>query len=218
MSDGRHWQQQQRQPVYGGTPVSQTQSQWPAGPHVPAPGGHGWMPVPQPVPSTWMLTVAKWVTVGIVGLLIPLIILWIMHGYKNLEGLRRLSARVAGVNSGDGKGLKGGAEAIAWWEFLIVLEWATLAAVVLIGIFAFLAGVGQSWARIVCTVLMVFPVAVIIFGVIDSGPDGLWGLIFLVPFIALVVLWWLPGTSRGLKAKAGVSAPQPVFTPQQQWH
>jgi len=27
--------------------------------------------------------------------------------------------------------------------------------------------------------------------------------VFLVPFFALVVLWWLPGTSRGVRAKAG---------------
>jgi hypothetical protein len=153
-----------------------------------------------------MLTATKWTTVGIVVLLIPLIALWIMNGYKNLKMLRSLSARVAGANSGDGLGLKGGDEAIAWWEFLVVLQWATLVAVVLLGIFALLAGTGQSWARILCTVLIIFPIGIIIFGVIDSGPRGLWGLVFLVPFFALAVLWWLPGTSRGMRAKVGMRA------------
>ena len=148
-----------------------------------------------------MLTTTKWITVGIVVLLIPLMVLWIRHGHRILEGLRSLAGRAAGAGSGDGKGLKGGAEAIAWWEFLVVVEWATLCAVVLLGICAFLAGAGQPWARIGCTILMVFPIGVIIFGVIDSGPRGMWGLVFLVPFIALVVLWWLPGTSRALHAK-----------------
>lgn len=157
-----------------------------------------------PKASTRMLTATKWSTVGIVVLLIPLMGLWLMNGYENIRDLRSLSARVAGVNSGDGKGLKGGAEAIAWWEFLVLVQWATLVAVVLLGIFAFLAGGGLSWARAVCTVLIVFPIAVIVFGVIDSGPRGLWGLVFLVPFFVLVVLWWLPGTSRGIRAKGAV--------------
>jgi hypothetical protein len=34
-------------------------------------------------------------------LVIPLMALWIMNGYKNLTTLHSLSARVAGVNSGD---------------------------------------------------------------------------------------------------------------------
>jgi hypothetical protein len=161
-----------------------------------------------------MLTATKWTTVGIVVLLIPLMGLWIMQGYRNLNGFRRLSGRVAGANSGDGLGLKGGAEAIAKWEFLIVLQWATLVAVVLLGIFALLAGAGQSWARILCTVLTVFPVAVIIFGVIDGGPRGLWGLVFLVPFFALVVLWWLPGTSRGIRAKVDMRRSPALTAPQ----
>jgi hypothetical protein len=150
-----------------------------------------------------MLTTTKWITVGIVVLLIPLMILWVMNGYRNLSGLRKLSGRVAGANSGDGLGLKGGAEAIAWWEFLVIVQWVTLGAVVLLGIVALLAGTGRSWARILTTVLIVFPIGVIIFGVIDSGPKGLWGLVFLVPFGVLAVLWWLPGTTRGMRARRG---------------
>ncbi len=61
--------------------------------------------------STRMLTATKWTTVGIVVLLIPLMALWIEHGYQNLAKLRRLSGRAAGSDSGDGLGLKGGAEA-----------------------------------------------------------------------------------------------------------
>jgi len=151
-----------------------------------------------------MLTMTKWLTVGIVVLLIPLMGLWLMNGYGKIRGMRALSGRVAGANSGDGKGLKGGAEAIAWLEFLVLVQWVTLVAVVLLGIFAFLAGAGLSWARVVCTVLMAFPIAVIVFGVIDSGPKGLWGLVFLIPFFVFLVLWWLPGTSLGIKAKVAV--------------
>jgi hypothetical protein len=153
-----------------------------------------------------MLTATKWTTVGTVVLLIPLMALWIMNGYKNLEGLRKLSGRVAGSNSGDGMGLKGGAEAIAKWEILVVVQWAALVVVVLLGIAALLAGAGRSWARILCTALIVSLIGVITWGVIDSGPRGLWGLVFLVPFFVLAVLWWLPGTSGGMRAKAGMRA------------
>jgi hypothetical protein len=153
------------------------------------------------MPSTRTLTTIKWITFGVVVLMLPLMVLLLMQGYKNLEFLRSY-ANLADAGSGDGKGLKGGDEAIAWWRFLIALEWATLGAVALLGIFAFVAGAGRSWARAVCTVLIVFPVAVIIFGVIDSGEEGLWGLVFLVPFLAAGVLWWLPRTSGGLRARA----------------
>jgi hypothetical protein len=164
------------------------------------------MPPPRPTPSTRMLTASKWTTVGIVVLLIPLMGLWIMNGYKTVEGLRALSGRVAGSNSGDGMGLKGGAAAIAKSEFLLVVKWATLVAVVLIGFAALFASAGQSWARISCTVLIVSVIGVFIWGVIDSGPRGLWGLVFLVPFFVLVVLWWLPGTSRGMRARQSLRA------------
>lgn len=118
------------------------QPQWPPGPTMPAWNGH-WPP-PAPPPSTRGLTVAKWVTVGVVLLLMPLMGLWIRHGYSVIDGLRRLGA-IADAESGDDKGLKGGADAIAWWEFLVIVEWATL---------------------------------------------------------VVVVLWWLPGATRGLRAKA----------------
>ncbi len=187
------------------------QPQRPAGPDAPWP----WYPPDQPpasTSSTRLLTTTKWLTAGIVVLLIPLMALWLMNGYANIRGLRALSGRVAGANSGDGKGLKGGAEAIAWLEFLVLVQWATLVAVVLLGIFAFLAGAGLSWARVVCTVLIVFPIAVIVFGVIDSGPRGLWGLVLLIPFFVLVVLWWLPGTSRGIRTEVAVRS-RPSATP-----
>lgn len=157
---------------------------------------------------------AKWVTVVIAVLLVPLMGLWIMHGYGVLEDLRGLSV-VAEANSGDGEGLKGGAEAIDWWEFLIVVEWATLVAVVLLAVFAFVAGTGLAWARVVSTFLVLFPIGVIIFGVIDSGPDGVWGAAFLVPFGLLFVLWWRPGTTRAMRAKVAAKAgnSQPAYYP-----
>jgi hypothetical protein len=157
-----------------------------------------------------MLTAAKWTTVGIVLLLIPAMALWIRQGYRNIEFLQRFSSR-ANRASGDGQGLKGGAEAIAKWEFLIVIEWVTLGAVVLIGIFAFLAGAGRPWARIVCTLLMVFPIGVVVYGVVDDdSAESLWALVFLVPFVVPVLMWWLPGTSRGIRAKAASRMPSPV--------
>lgn len=137
--------------------------------------------------------------------MIPLMAFSLVRAYTIMRNLRALSSRVAGANSGDGKGLKGGADAIAKWEFLAALQWVTLVAVVLIGVFAVLAGIGWAWARVVCTILMVFPAAVVVFGAIDSGPRGMWGLVFVLPFVALITLWWLPGTSRGLKAKKAAS-------------
>jgi hypothetical protein len=158
--------------------------------------------MPPPVrPSTRTLTATKWISVGMVVLLLPLMALWIWQGHRNLEFLRAV-AGTAEANSGDGKGLKGGAEAIAKWETLIVLQYATAGAVVLIGILALLAGAGMAWARVLCTILILGPIGVIVYGVIDSGPEGLYGLAFLVPFILMQVLWWLPGTTRGLRVKA----------------
>jgi hypothetical protein len=136
----------------------------------------------------------------------------LMRAYAITRGLRALSSRVAGTNSGDGKGLKGGAEGMEKWEFLIALQWVTLVAIVLIGLFAVLAGFGSSWARIVCTVLIVFPAAVVVFGAVDSGPKGMWGLVFVLPFAALVTLWWLPGTSRALKARKARRRTVPTAT------
>lgn len=200
------------------------QQQWP-----PAQGGYGMAPAPNPMPapmpgpppapprSTRSLTVTKWVSVGLAILLLPLMVLWLMQGLDNLDDLRKLSALAAGDGSGDGKGLKGGDEAIAWWEFLVVLQSVTLGVVVLIGILALIAGAGKAWARVLCTIMIFFPIGVIIFGVIDSGSEGLYGLVFLVPFIVMLVLWWLPGTSRGLRAKAAARAPHPPMAPQPQY-
>lgn len=181
------------------------QQQWPGGygPPPPAYPPQGPPPGPPqgPPPSTRPLTAAKWTTFGIALLLLPLMGLWVRHGYDVLEDLRKLSA-LADTDSGDGKGLKGGDEAIAWWEFLVIVEWATLVAVVLLAIVAFVAGTGKAWARGVCTFLLLFPIGVIIFGVIDSGPDGLWGAAFLVPFGVLFALWWRPATTRAMRVKA----------------
>jgi hypothetical protein len=160
-----------------------------------------------------MLTAAKWTTVGIVLLLIPAMALWIRQGYRNIEFFKRFQG-LAARGTGDGQGLKGGADAIAKWEFLIVVEWFTLGAVVLIGIFALLAGAGRSWARVVCSVLMVFPIGVVVYGIVDGGGDALWALVFLVPFVVPVVMWWLPSTSRGIRAKAARGIPPVPPAPQ----
>jgi hypothetical protein len=52
---------------------------------------------PRAAPSTRMLTVSTWVSIGIVALLIPLMILWLIQGLSNLNGLRRLAVRAAVV-------------------------------------------------------------------------------------------------------------------------
>lgn len=186
------------------------QQQWSGGPWQ---GGYGPYP-PQGTPSTRTLTVTKWVTVSIVVLLTPLMVLWVMQGQHNLDSLRELSARVAGDNSGDGQGLKGGAEAIEHWEMLVVLQYAMAAAVILLGVFALLAGAGQSWARVMCAILTIVLVGAVVWGVIDSGEEGLWGLVFTVPFFVLFVLWLLPGTSRGIRAKVARRMPAAPVPPQ----
>jgi hypothetical protein len=168
-----------------------------------APYAQGPPPSPRPAASTRSLTAAKWTTAGIMALLIPLVILSIGHLQGNIAGLKRLGARVAGENSGDGQGLKGGAEAIAGLEVLIVVQWFTLGAVVLLAVLAFVAGAGQAWARIVLTVLVAFPVFVVVQNVVEGGSDALWGLVFLVPFAVLLWMWWLPTTTRGMRAKRG---------------
>jgi hypothetical protein len=151
------------------------------------------MPTPA-APSTRTLRVTKWMTIGIVVLWIPLIIDWIVRTYAALAGIRRIAAEIAGVSSVE-------ATSIARLEFMVVLLWATPGAVVLIGIAAILAAAGKSWARIVCTVLTIFPVAAIIEDSIRAV--AWWGVILTVPFLVLVVLWWLPGTSRGIRAVSG---------------
>jgi hypothetical protein len=147
------------------------------------------MPMPA-APSTRMLTATKWTTMGIMALWIPLTIDGIVGVYSALEHIRRIGAEITGPSAVEAS--------IARLEVVIVLLWATLGAVVLIGIAAFLAEPGKAWARIVCTVLTIFPVAAITQDAIRSTVWLL--LIFLVPFLVLVVLWWLPGTSRGIRA------------------
>jgi hypothetical protein len=56
-------------------------------------------------------------------------------------------------------------------------------------------------ARIACTVLTIFPVAAIIEDSIHA--IAWWGVILTIPFLVLLVLWWLPGTSRGIRAVPG---------------
>jgi hypothetical protein len=150
------------------------------------------MPTPA-APSTRMLTATKWITMGITVLWIPLMIDWIARTYSALENIRRITTEITGLRAAE--------TSIARLEVAIVLLWATLGAVALIGIAAFLAGAGKSWARTVCTVLTIFPVAAIIQDAIRA--IAWWGLILLVPFLVLVVLWWLPGTSRGIRAVSG---------------
>ena len=144
-------------------------------------------------PTTRMLTATKWITMGITVLWIPFMIEWIARTYSALENIRRITTEITGLRAAEAS--------IARLEVVIVLLWATLGAVVLIGIAAFLAGAGKSWARTVCTVLTIFPVAAIIQDAIRA--IAWWGLILLVPFLVLVVLWWLPGTSRGIRAVSG---------------
>jgi hypothetical protein len=181
MSDDGHLQQQQHRPVYMES-----------------------MPA-SPAAASAMLSVIKWITIGIVVPLILLRIQRIEGAYIMLEIDRLIASKVVGFGSVDGVTVNGSEEHVvaaanAWWKFLIILQWATLGAVALSGVFAFLAGLRKPWARIACTVLMLGSSAGL---VVDAANTNLRGLIVIVPFLALVVLWWLPETSRGLRAAPG---------------
>ncbi len=176
MSDERHLQQQHHRPVYGEP-----------------------LPASPAAPST-MLAVIRWTTVGFALLLILLMTQRITVAFIGLEIDRLMTSMVIGVGSVDGATVNASeghvaAAARAWWEFLIALQWVTLGAVALSGIFAFLAGPRKPWARAACTVLML---GSSVGFVVDAVNTNLRGMIVIVPFLTLVVLWWLPETSRGL--------------------
>lgn len=155
---------------------------------------------PPPPPSTRTLTVAKWITFVVSVLLTGLAVLWVMQLHHNVEFLNRFD-RMADAGSGDGKGLKGGADAIANAERNVIIGYVTLAAIALLGVFALIAGTGQQWARVLTAVLTLGPMGVVVYGAQEGGSNTMWALVFLIPFIALMVLWCLPGVSRGLAAK-----------------
>lgn len=168
--------------------------QW--APHVPMPPGYG----PVPPLSTRTLTVAKWITVTVSVLLTGLAVLWVMqlrHNVEFLEGYKNLADR----GSGDGQGLKGGEEAIAHAETSVLIGYVTLAAIVLLGICALIAGTGQQWARVLTAILTLGPMGVVVFGALEGGSNTMYALVFLIPFIGLLVLWCAPGVSRGIAAK-----------------
>lgn len=137
-----------------------------------------------------MLTVTKWITVSISVLLLGLGVLWIKQLHYNLEFLRRYDRYHDDP-----------AATYARAEQNIVIGYVTLAAIALIGVTALVAGFGQQWARVLCMVLLTGPMGVIAYGVVDDGADALYALAFLVPFIALLVLWGTPGVTRGLAVK-----------------
>jgi hypothetical protein len=137
-----------------------------------------------------MLTVTKWITVGISVLLLGLGVLWVRQLHTNVKFLEAYR----GV-------LDDPAKSLANAERNVLIGYGTLAAIALIGITALVAGFGQRWARVVCMLLLIGPMGVIAYGAVDGGADSLYALAFLVPFIALLVLWGLPGVTRGLAVK-----------------
>jgi len=137
-----------------------------------------------------MLTVIKWVTVGVSVLLTGLAAMWVVQLNANVD----FAKNYAGM-------LDDPAKSLATAERNVVIGYVTLAAIALIGVTALLAGLGQQWARVLCTVLLLGPMGVIVYGVVSDGPEALFVLAFLVPFATLLVLWCLPGVSRGLRHK-----------------
>lgn len=157
-----------------------------------------YVPYPQaPVrpPSTRVLTVTKWITVSVSLLLTGVCVFWVRQLHINVEFIEHYDG-VADFSD----------EAIPNAERNVVIGYVTTAAVALLGITALVAGFGQQWARVLCMLLLLGPMGVIVYGVASDGSDALYALAFLVPFIALFILWCLPGVSRGLaykKARSG---------------
>lgn len=147
-----------------------------------------------------MLTVAKWITVSLSLLLTAASVLWVIQLQHNVEFLEHYKG-LADKGSGDGQGLKGGSEAIANAERNVLIGFSTLAAIALLGVFALLAGIGLRWARVLTTILTVGPMVVIVYGALEGGSKTAFAFSFLVPFIALTVLWCLPGVTRGMAVK-----------------
>jgi hypothetical protein len=71
----------------------------------------------------------------------------------------------------------------------------------------------ERYVVIGCVLLLLGPMGVIVWGVADDGSDALYALAFLVPFVALLVLWCLPGVSRGVRGNAVAGAPVPSSKP-----
>ena len=166
------------------------QQQWTAPP----------MRAPVRPPSTRMLTTITWLTVVVSLLLTVAGVFWIRFLHHSLAFLRHYAAK-ADHASGDGKGLKGGADAIAGAEANVVIGYSTVAAIVLLGVLALCAGAGWAWARACTAILMLGPVGVVIYGVADGGAETLWALSLTVPFVTLAVLWCLPGVTRAMAVK-----------------
>lgn len=146
-------------------------------------------------PSTRMLTVTKWITVVVSALLTGVAVLWVRGLHNSVKFLEAYK-----------NALDDPAEAIANAERNVVIGYVTLAAIALIGVTALVAGFGQQWARVLCALLLLGPTGVIVWGVVDGGSDSLYALAFLVPFVTLLILWCLPGVSRGLATKRSARA------------
>lgn len=162
-----------------------------------------WMTPPMqapPPPSTRMLTTVTWLTVVVSLLLTAAGVFWIRFLHHSLAFLEHYAAK-ADHASGDGKGLKGGAEAIASAEANVVIGYSTVAAIVLLGVLALCAGAGLAWARVCTAILMAGPIGVVVYGVADGGSDSLWALSLLTPFVTLAVLWCLPGVTRAMAVR-----------------
>lgn len=141
-------------------------------------------------PSTRMLTATKWITVSVSVLLTGLCVFWVRQLHVNVEFIEHYSRAGAGFSE----------NAVPNAERYVLIGYVTTAAVALIAITALVAGFGQQWARVLCMLLLLGPMGVIIYGV-ATDDDAQYALAFLVPFIALLILWCLPGVSRGIAYK-----------------
>ncbi|WHT18698.1 hypothetical protein N8J89_37265 [Crossiella sp. CA-258035] len=151
--------------------------------------GYGAQPYGQSGGGSNTLPMAMWVTVGITGLVLILNIISLI----NLAGIPSRYA-TAGL-------------------YVPVIIGMLIAAGV--GVLGFLAGSqGANWARITITVLAGIGV---LGGLVSLGSIGMIGILGILPllfWVTILVVWWLPSTTAGMKLKQA-QRPQQGGYPQQ---
>ncbi|MGW0520664.1 hypothetical protein [Crossiella sp. NPDC003009] len=151
--------------------------------------GYGAQPYGQSGSGSNTLPMAMWVTIGITGLVLILNII-------SLINLANIPSRYATA------GL-----------YVPVIIGMLIAAGV--GVLGFLAGSqGANWARITITVLAGIG---LLGGLASLGSIGIVGILGILPLLfwaTILVLWWLPSTTAGMKLKQA-QRPQQGGYPQQ---